>query len=172
MILFFIILVVLATFFISLGDRPGITNVVFSVLISAICSVFITGIISSFFEESEVVVENVDKEILSLKYDKESQLRGSFLLGTGSISGGINSYYVFYEKDLDGGIKLKKLPVDEVTIYMNGGKVLRHVNKVKIYKPGESNFFFNYIYSREIIDTKYELHLPEGSIIEEINLNL
>lgn len=140
----------------------------FSLLIVAIvCGWF--GVFPHY-SEAELITNT---PIFTLHTD--TALEGSFFLGSGSI----NSYtqYIFYSKVGDTkGMVLSHIPTDDTIVYMdeNVSPYVKRIDWVR-YNT-KTNEIDTYEYIRVtgngdwIRYPKYELHVPNGTIIQEYKL--
>lgn len=142
----------------------------------SIIVVLLLFLASMFFHTTKSTVEykTVKYEIASL--DDTENFKGSFLLGTGSM--GSNQTFTFYRKTNDGGYKRDYVYASKTTIYEDeNNKPYIQINKSgrKHYKSkwvfwvllfNHYNAEVNYKHTKSI-----EFHVPENTIIKEINLD-
>jgi hypothetical protein len=99
-------------------------------------------------------------------HDK-AMLRGSFFLGTGTLSD--KMYFTYYEGETS--FKLKRVPADTTTIFMDEDDhpYIKTITPMKrtVYSDGRATPSSR-DYWRE---TTYEFHVPNGTIVKEYNLN-
>lgn len=107
----------------------------------------------------ENIIEQKTYDLVQIKMSNGSQFSGAFILGSGGISGSDTTYFSFYTNE-KGAIKLHKVDYGIVTIYFTKDKP----------KAVYSN---NYVNCR-LPDyyTKWDLYVPEGSIVNEYDLNI
>ena len=103
-------------------------------------------------ESSPVGCENQIDLIYSASLD--SEVRGSFFLAIGSVDE--RQRYYFYKETDDGGLKLDDVLASMVTIYQDESKAPYILHNDWRCDP----------------ESFYELHVPEGTIIQNFNLNL
>jgi hypothetical protein len=99
---------------------------------------------------------------------------GSFFLGSGQIEG--RPCYFFYFETPDGGKKLDKLDASQVTLYEEDRKdayFAKAINKRDWSGHGwVYDFFVPPILRSQEWGNEYAIHVPKGSIKEEIRLDL
>lgn len=104
-----------------------------------------------------------------------ASVEGQFFLGSGRIEG--QSYYFFYYSTPDGGKKLGKLSAEEVTLYEED-RAGAFMAKVKTEKEHSSKGWTRFFVTesqwdlRWSNDVSYAIHVPKGSVREEIRLDL
>lgn len=108
----------------------------------------------------------LDKEMELVSFKDTVNIEGKFFLGTGNI--GSELYYVFYQKEEDGGIKFGKLPVKEVTIYETGEKGYIQIYNLKLKEKRYYSLGFSDLLNKR----KYKVFIPKGSILQEFKLDL
>ena len=125
-----------------------------------IIDMFIATIAIAFIIYSAVVImqyEKDSKKVSTYKYEiaclnASESLSGSTFLTFGDVK--TSPYYYFYKVNKDGSIKLTKVPAENSKIYENENK--------KPYVVEKSTMF----------EKKYEIHIPQNSIIKKYNPNL
>lgn len=126
--------------------------------------IVITIITTTNFTTNEQLKEVNTQQLVSMKFDKN--IEGNFYLGTGSINN--EEYVIFYTKENDELVR-QKYKSDNVKIFTDTDKPkVQITTKDKITKAytifGELNENHEDVY-------EIEFHIPEKSIIENINLN-
>ncbi|NGU31132.1 hypothetical protein G6Z34_13655 [Clostridium perfringens] len=126
--------------------------------------ILITIVLTRNFAIDEELKEVNVKQLVSMKFDKN--IEGNFYLGTGSINN--EEYVIFYTKENNELVR-QKYKSDNVKIFTDTDKPKVQIKtKDKITKLytifGELNENHEDVY-------EIEFHIPEKSIIENINLN-
>lgn len=126
--------------------------------------ILITIVLTRNFAIDEELKEVNVKQLVSMKFDKN--IEGNFYLGTGSINN--EEYVIFYTKENNELVR-QKYKSDNVKIFTDTDKPkVQITTKDKITKLytifGELNENHEDVY-------EIEFHIPEKSIIENINLN-
>lgn len=126
--------------------------------------ILITIVLTTKFTTNEQLKEVNTQQLVSMKFDKN--IEGNFYLGTGSINN--EEYVIFYTKENDELVR-QKYKSDNVKIFTDTDKPkVQIATKDKITKVytifGELNENHEDVY-------EIEFHIPEKSIIENINLN-
>ncbi|WP_302640410.1 hypothetical protein [uncultured Clostridium sp.] len=137
-------------------------------------------------EKLNVIVNESEKEIASLKWKQgiNGDIKGSFVLGMGGVSGnvGTESYFYFYTKE-NNRYKLEKINTDivliEETNEVNPKIVYREYNDMVVAnqiptKLGEKLGLKEDKFEVTTSDKKSEtiLYIPVGSIVENYNPNV
>lgn len=106
-------------------------------------------------------------------------LEGSFGGNIFLIAGRVEStpYYIFYFKTPEGGKKLSKLRAESATIYeeKRTDAYMAQIKKKKVYATFDkrSGIFFPVMPLSGLSETgEYAIHVPEGTIKRELNLDL
>lgn len=126
--------------------------------------IVITIITTTNFTTNEQLKEVNTEQLVSMKFDKN--IEGNFYLGTGSINN--EEYVIFYTKENDELVR-QKYKSDNVKIFTDTDKPKVQITTrdkiTKVYSIfGELSENHEDVY-------EIEFHIPEKSIIENINLN-
>jgi len=136
-------------------------------LIGAFVGVLLTGFLSVFVPWTTYDIEFDRVELAAL--GSTSEMHGSFFLATGNIDS--QQFYKFYYKTPDGGKQFGKLPAESAVIYeedrkdaymAKAGREKRYPTWVRLWIrifPGGTSW-------------KYAIHVPNGTIKVEYNLDL
>lgn len=146
---------------------------IFASLGTALIMVVISGLIEARTPGTFSIVEYDKVKIVALS--TAASTTGSFFLGTGRIEG--QPYYHFYFETSDGGKKLMKLSADHGTLYEEDRKDAYMVKVRREKRLNDHGPIFNFFVPVAIRDENddlygYAIHIPKGSIKEEINLSL
>lgn len=120
MYLVIIIVILLMILFISTRKHSEMVNALefWAYPIAAIGFTVLAFIIVGFLSYSikpPLTVVYKDQPIVSLRLNSQNEISGSFILGTGGISGGDVEYYVMYTETPQG---LKRIKVDAYSSYI------------------------------------------------------
>lgn len=103
-------------------------------------------------------------KLFSLK--SNSELNGSFILGTGVINE--RSYYYFYYQTADGGMKLDKVGTNDAVLYETTG-----TPHIEDWGRFEDFYKYDTLVKADAkfwsCDCSYKLYIPKGTITEKIN---
>lgn len=152
------------------GER--ILSLIFFAFVTFLCASIIAKMLADEEERVSSLIEFDEVHIVALS--TAMAVNGSFFVGTGSIEG--NPYYLFYYEISDGGKKLTKLLATSVTLYEEDRKDAFFTKVIK--KKDWSghgvvfDFFVPQMFRKGRWDREYAIHVPKGSIREDINLNL
>jgi hypothetical protein len=126
----------------------------------------IVGLIISGFLPTTIVLEQ-EIELVALK--DTNGVNGKFFLGCGNIHS--NWYYVFYTKDPDGKIKFNRLSADDDDVSIVEEE--RQGGTLKVYgKEFAKKSYKNWGLIPRSGSSKYEIHVPKGTVITDFNLDL
>ena len=128
---------------------------------------------------SVIIMSTMPKESFELDRAKivalstSATTEGTFFLASGNIEGRV--YYYFYFETADGGKKLSKVYAGDTTVYEEDRKdaFVATIGK-KFVHDSRKGWVFNFFtpLSGEIDRHTYGIHVPKGSIKEEITLKL
>lgn len=138
-----------------------IVKIIALVIATVVALIAVIPVYSEFQEmlkskNSEEEINIVNLVAIDLQIKEKISIEETFVLGTGSISNKNEDYYFAYEVLEDGGKKLYKMNVNTTIIYDDLS------NEEKAYAVVISK-------SNKILKTN--LHVPVGTIIENINVN-
>lgn len=145
-----------------LKNKKGAGAVEAIFLIFALIAVSVGGLYILNDDGSYELEKVEDFEIISLQDNVSTS--GNMVLGSGYIGSEMN-YYFMAEKD--GGFNQHNIKSSESTIYyLKDENEKSHIEKYKVVYESKI--------SRIIKDDEYQykIYIPEGSIIEEINVDL
>jgi hypothetical protein len=112
------------------------------------------------------------KNVIDEKTLKESNLNGGYFLFMGSISASssektvVTNMYYGYLKNQNGGIYFAQIPANKVRIYEDSDTPV-----FVAYKHGSYNINNNNENNWDYYDN-FNLHVPKGTIIPRVNLDL
>lgn len=167
------------------SSRPGVISAfgVSLFFIQFILFGFILRHTAYNFAERNPNVKNTITDIASINLNSNTSgsLKGSFILGSGFISGesNIENYFYFYVKDEDGRYKLDKLNAEDVlleeTDKVNPSVLVSNTYNVIETVPTKFGRLLGFRNeSREYLDeslNKTIIRIPVGSIVQEYNPN-
>lgn len=101
------------------------------------------------------------------KAETNGHINGGMILGTGAISGSFiqreNDNYTMYVREISTGLITRiSIPIHKAKFKVSNSGRVYHKRKVSLRNDGHSHY---------TDDGYYEIHIPEGSIQEFINLN-
>ena len=136
-------------------------------------ALLLSTIVSVTTPRTSSLVEYHKAKIVALSDSKS--VEGSFFLGSGYVQEEVR--YFFYFETPDGGKKLTSLPADAVTIYEEDRKDAFFAEVAKAQPEHRSRLveFFAPEVAEDMFENKqisYAIHIPKGSIKENINLDL
>lgn len=105
--------------------------------------------------------------IYSLK--TQSETRGAFILGIGTISG--EDYYVFYRKTPSGGLIREKIKTSNCILYEGYAQPL-------IIETGQMGYYLENgdttktSFLREDYSSYQSIYIPKGTITERVNIDI
>lgn len=163
---------ILTLFFLREPDR--VERVLLSI-VATLITIFATTLLAVFVlaitPATTTPVEFDRIKVVALSVS--ASVEGTFFLGSGSIEG--HPYYFFYFETPDGGKKLSKLNAEKVTLYEEDRKDA-FVAKVDLYGWDSRGPLWNFFVPKSFWLYKkhwdYSIHIPKGSIKEEIRLDL
>lgn len=147
----------------SIGIKIG-ASIIFA-LIALIVFMFIHVIV---FPPSVPNYHETQVELAAMR--SSDSATGTFVFGTGLLEGRLD--YLYYEVTTDGGYVAKKISAynKNVVVYedsQKGGTLVITQCQMKI-KPEWVKYSAFDFYTA--CDTRYEFHIPEGSLIQEFRL--
>lgn len=165
---------ILALFFVREEDRVSRVFLSFAAAgATFIATMALGAVIRAMTPVAAIPVEFDRMKVVALSVS--ASVEGTFFLGSGSIEG--HPYYFFYSETPDGGKKLSKLNAEKATLYEEDRKDA-FVAKVDLYGWDSRGLLWNFFVPKSFwLDNKhwnsgYAIHVPKGSIKEEIRLDL
>lgn len=125
----------------------------------------LTSMVIQSYENAPEIKEMGEKTLIYSLHDTSTYL-GSFTLGCGYIRETMK--YTLYVEVKDGGIKLQEIPTDRTVIFQDTevDPYLLKIDNWLVTKTGEVvERYYKFGYP------KYELHVPQGTIIQHYVLN-
>ena len=135
-----------------------------STILSALIGFIVTFLWSaSTYDNPENLIHKTESyEILSLQ--DNSNVEGDFFLGCGNVNGYM--MYTFYYKDEKDDIRGKELSYDNVVLQYSS-----ETPKYEISYEITKDSPFRIIFNGTIVSKTYKIYIPEGSIINNYNLD-
>lgn len=133
-------------------------------LIGLFVGILVSLVIGDFLPTSIVL----EQEVELVAFKDTNGVNGKFFLGCGNVHS--NWYYIFYVKDPDGKIKfIRLLADDDVSIVEEE----RQGGMLKVYgKEFAKKSYKNWGLIPRSGSSKYEIHVPKGTVITDFNLDL
>ena len=141
--------------------------------VAILCTSLLDLAILSVVPSKRVVSEYNRAKIVALSTAVSAE--GSFFLASGRIEG--KMYYYFYFETSNKGKRITKLPAENVTIYEEDRKDAYYTENAIMRKSSGRGWLFNFFvpdFFASIREgpTSYDIHLPKGSIKQEIDASL
>jgi hypothetical protein len=147
----------------GIGDTLGSSisgAIVYSIVTVTI--LFICSMPSCAWEDIGEI-DHQSGELISITRDQS--ISGSFFLGCGSI--GSSSYYVFYQKNGNGGYRLEKIRTNNADIYMSNDETPRWGRS---YHGKNLGWWVVPWKMQRRVGQRYYIFVPEGTIIQDFRL--
>lgn len=125
---------------------------------------FIIGMFLSLFLGLFAPKEIVKTEIPLVAFSDGQSIHGNFFLGIGSING--EDVYSFYKRREDGGIERGRVKSANIPIYEED----RKDGVLEIYKRKVVGTWA--LWADVPQNTRYEFHLPEGTVVRQFVADL
>jgi hypothetical protein len=171
-----VILIIVFVFFIwrfevDLLDKSDLYGLVPASFLTIII-VLISSLFFSLIHREQRDFEYKDHETNIASLDDASSLGGRFILGSGTLRN--SNVYNAYQILDDGAYKRITIPSHITYIYedVNSQPYLKVIERKRVNpNPNIQWIIFTFYSSNKWYEHKYELHVPENTVIKELNLD-
>ena len=134
--------------------------VVFMAFLISILGIGLSNIMATGVADTEVFLEH-EWELHLLNYNIETEEQ--YFIGTGSFDSK-PKYYVMLKTEM--GYEMKTYDISEVTL------IYSDIPRVEFYKNYYTNPVVRFFCGEESLDTHYKIYVPEGSILNNYQVDL